>query len=50
MINISQKSIALIIPDFDFGGEEKRVVFFANNYLNYFKQLFPHQNHTKHLR
>ena len=34
------ESIALIIPDFDFGGEEKRVVFFANNYLNYFKDVY----------
>lgn len=33
-------SIGLIIPDFDFGGEEKRVVFFANNYLNYFKEVY----------
>lgn len=34
------KSVALIIPDFDFGGEEKRVVFFANNYLKYFKSVY----------
>ncbi len=34
------RSIALIIPDFDFGGEEKRVVFFANNYLNFFKDVY----------
>lgn len=37
LINLS---IALIIPDFDYGGEEKRVVFFANNYLNYFKEVY----------
>jgi glycosyltransferase involved in cell wall biosynthesis len=40
MNNLSNESIALIIPDFDFGGEEKRVVFFANNYLNYFKNVY----------
>jgi glycosyltransferase involved in cell wall biosynthesis len=40
MSDLSQISIALIIPDFDFGGEEKRVVFFANNYLNYFKSVY----------
>lgn len=40
MSNLSNESIALIIPDFDFGGEEKRVVFFANNYLNYFKYVY----------
>jgi glycosyltransferase involved in cell wall biosynthesis len=40
MSNLSQQSIALIIPDFDFGGEEKRVVFFANNYLNSFKEVY----------
>jgi len=33
-------TIALIIPDFDYGGEEKRVVFFANNYINYFKEVY----------
>jgi glycosyltransferase involved in cell wall biosynthesis len=40
MTDLSQKSIALIIPDFDLGGEEKRVVFFANNYLEYFKSVY----------
>lgn len=37
--SLKTKSIALIIPDFDYGGEEKRVVYFANNYLNYFKNV-----------
>lgn len=36
----SDVSIALIIPDFDHGGEEKRVVFFANSYINYFRRVF----------
>ena len=39
------KSIALLIPDFDYGGEEKRVVLFANQYTRYFKQVYllaPH--------
>ncbi|KAF2509242.1 glycosyltransferase [Flavobacterium zhairuonense] len=40
MNDLRNKSIALIIPDFDFGGEEKRTVFFANNYLNYFKAVY----------
>jgi glycosyltransferase involved in cell wall biosynthesis len=40
MTNLSNISIGLIIPDFDFGGEEKRVVFFANNYLNSFKEVY----------
>lgn len=37
---LATKSVALIIPDFDHGGEEKRVVFFANNYLKYFKNVY----------
>ncbi|MEN2400551.1 glycosyltransferase [Flavobacterium sp. MC2016-06] len=40
MSDLSQKSIALIIPDFNFGGEEKRVVFFANNYIDYFQNVY----------
>ncbi len=31
--------IAIIIPDFDAGGEEKRAVFFANNYVSYFEKV-----------
>ncbi|PWK77729.1 glycosyl transferase family 1 [Mucilaginibacter oryzae] len=31
--------IAIIIPDFDAGGEEKRAVFFANNYVRYFEKV-----------
>lgn len=38
--SLATKSVALIIPDFDHGGEEKRVVFFANNYLKYFKNVY----------
>ncbi|MET3127339.1 glycosyltransferase involved in cell wall biosynthesis [Arcicella rosea] len=38
--NLKQNSIALIIPDFDFGGEEKRVLFFANSYVDYFKDVY----------
>ncbi|MDI9873358.1 glycosyltransferase [Flectobacillus rivi] len=38
--NLSTQAIALIIPDFDFGGEEKRVLFFVNNYVNHFKEVF----------
>ncbi|MDN3583743.1 glycosyltransferase [Mucilaginibacter flavus] len=37
---LKSKSIALIIPDFDYGGEEKRVVNFANYYLAYFKNVY----------
>lgn len=37
---MTEKNIALLIPDFDYGGEETRVVFFANNYLNYFSNVF----------
>lgn len=40
MKDLNECSIVLIIPDFDFGGEEKRVVFFANNYLNFFKEVY----------
>ncbi|WP_026994623.1 glycosyltransferase family 4 protein [Flectobacillus major] len=40
VVNLSTQSIALIIPDFDFGGEEKRVLFFANSYVNHFKEVF----------
>lgn len=40
MCDLKNKSIALIIPDFDFGGEEKRVVYFANNYLEFFKEVY----------
>ncbi|MGJ1537740.1 glycosyltransferase [Sphingobacterium multivorum] len=32
--------IALIIPDFDYGGEEKRVVYFANSYLSYCANVY----------
>ena len=39
MGTLDTKNIALIIPDFDFGGEEKRVVFFANNYTHYFNKV-----------
>lgn len=39
MQNLSKKNIAIIIPDFDFGGEEKRAVFFANNYADYFNKV-----------
>lgn len=38
--SLAAKSVALIIPDFDYGGEEKRVVFFANNYLKHFKSVY----------
>lgn len=38
--NLNHKSIALIIPDFDFGGEEKRILFFANSYVDYFKDVY----------
>ncbi len=40
MTDLKTKSIAIIIPDFDYGGEEHRAVFFANNYLNYFKRVY----------
>ncbi|HTF28706.1 MAG TPA: glycosyltransferase [Flavitalea sp.] len=40
MTQLIDKSIALIIPEFNSGGEEKRVAFFVNNYLNYFKNVF----------
>ncbi|GAB2642880.1 hypothetical protein GCM10027035_41130 [Emticicia sediminis] len=40
VVNMSTQSIALIIPDFDFGGEEKRILFFANNYVNHFKEVY----------
>lgn len=48
---LKTKSIALIIPDFDFGGEEKRVVYFANNYLKFFKNvyLFSPTGKSQHL-
>lgn len=39
MQNLRKKNIAIIIPDFDFGGEEKRAVFFANNYADYFNKV-----------
>ncbi|AMJ67849.1 glycosyltransferase [Hymenobacter sp. PAMC 26628] len=37
---LASESIALIIPDFDTGGEEKRVVFLANHYAQIFKQVY----------
>jgi len=37
---LNEKKIAIIIPDFDFGGEEKRVVFFLNNYINHFREVY----------
>lgn len=40
MNNLKQNSIAIIIPDFDYGGEEKRVVYFANNYIKFFKKVY----------
>lgn len=40
MNNLKEESIAIIIPDFDFGGEEKRVVLFANHYTKYFKNVY----------
>jgi glycosyltransferase involved in cell wall biosynthesis len=39
-MDLSEKKIALIIPDFNFGGEEHRVTYFANNYLLYFKEVY----------
>jgi glycosyltransferase involved in cell wall biosynthesis len=38
--SLKSESIALIIPDFDYGGEEHRVVFFANSYLAHFKKVY----------
>jgi len=32
MLNLFEKKIAIIIPDFENGGEEQRAVFFANSY------------------
>lgn len=40
MSNLKNKKIAIIIPDFDNGGEEHRAVFFANSYLRYFDEVF----------
>lgn len=37
---LKNKSIGIIIPDFDYGGEEKRALFFANHYLSYFKKVY----------
>lgn len=37
---LKDKTIGIIIPDFDYGGEEKRALFFANNYVEYFKEVF----------
>lgn len=39
-MRLNQSTIGLIIPEFDFGGEEKRVLFFANNYVKYFKKVY----------
>jgi glycosyltransferase involved in cell wall biosynthesis len=39
MNNLKPKTVALIIPDFDYGGEEKRVVYFANNYTKHFEKV-----------
>lgn len=39
-MRINNLSIAIVIPDLDYGGEEKRVIFFANNYTRYFKKVF----------
>jgi glycosyltransferase involved in cell wall biosynthesis len=38
--HLKNKSIGIIIPDFDFGGEEKRALFFINNYAEHFKEVF----------
>lgn len=40
MSELKSKKIAIIIPDFDYGGEEHRAVFFANNYTKYFGEVF----------
>ena len=40
MKNLSKSKIAIIIPDFDNGGEEHRVVFFVNNYILFFKEVY----------
>lgn len=40
MSDLKNKKIAIIIPDFDNGGEEHRAVFFANSYLEYFQEVF----------
>ncbi|EMR02575.1 glycosyltransferase [Cesiribacter andamanensis] len=37
---LKNKSIGIIIPDFDHGGEEKRALFFANKYVSYFKKVY----------
>ncbi len=40
MNDLKNKKIAIIIPDFDNGGEEHRAVFFANSYLKFFNEVF----------
>lgn len=40
MKSLNEKNVALIIPDFNYGGEEKRVIYFANNYIKYFKNVY----------
>lgn len=37
---LKSKSIGVIIPDFDYGGEEKRALFFVNNFVKYFKEVY----------
>lgn len=37
---LQSKRIGILIPDFDHGGEETRVVFFANHYTEYFKEVY----------
>jgi hypothetical protein len=37
---LKEKSIGIIIPDFDYGGEEKRALFFANHYASHFKKVY----------
>lgn len=37
---LKNKSIGIIIPDFDYGGEEKRALFFANNSVSHFKKVY----------
>ncbi|GEO06001.1 hypothetical protein AAE02nite_36650 [Adhaeribacter aerolatus] len=38
--SLRTKSIGIIIPDFDYGGEEKRALYFANNYVSFFKKVY----------
>ena len=40
MFQLENKSIGIIIPDFDNGGEQKRALFFANSYIDYFKKVY----------